>query len=74
MQLKKSILVSHKILSHTFSWYIHHFGVPNIEHYIYGPIHEGIAELPWELFKPQIEYIDMLYDSLQKVSNNCTVL
>ncbi|TMW41895.1 hypothetical protein DOY81_013025, partial [Sarcophaga bullata] len=58
--------VSHKILSHTFSWYIHHFGVPNIEHYIYGPIHEGIAELHWEPFKPQNEYIDMLYDSLQK--------
>ncbi|XP_065371725.1 ectopic P granules protein 5 homolog isoform X2 [Calliphora vicina] len=62
----ENLPISHKILAHTFSWYIHHFTIPNIEYFVYGPIHEGIAELPWEYFKPQVEYIDMLYDSLQK--------
>ncbi|KAM7362755.1 ectopic P-granules autophagy protein 5 [Cochliomyia hominivorax] len=62
----ENLPISHKILAHTFSWYIHHFTVPNIEYFVYGPIHEGIAELPWEYFKPQVEYIDMLYESLQK--------
>ncbi|XP_005180740.1 ectopic P granules protein 5 homolog isoform X2 [Musca domestica] len=66
MFIMENLPISHKILAHCFSWYIHHFAVPNIESYIYGPIHEGIAELPWENFQPQDEYVDMLYDSLQK--------
>ncbi|XP_073818455.1 ectopic P-granules autophagy protein 5 isoform X2 [Musca autumnalis] len=66
MFIMENLPISHKILAHCFSWYVHHFAVSNIEIYIYGPIHEGIAELHWEHFQPQVEYVDMLYESLQK--------
>ncbi|XP_059219883.1 ectopic P granules protein 5 homolog isoform X1 [Stomoxys calcitrans] len=66
MFILQNLPISHKILAHCFSWYIHHFAVANVESHIFGPIHEGMAELPWEHFQPQVEYVDMLYDSLQK--------
>ncbi|XP_037950670.1 ectopic P granules protein 5 homolog isoform X2 [Teleopsis dalmanni] len=58
---------SHKILGHTLSWYVHHYGAQNLESHIYAPIHNGLAALQWELYKPQQNYIDLIYDSLQKL-------
>uniref|UniRef100_A0A1A9VTB9 Uncharacterized protein n=1 Tax=Glossina austeni TaxID=7395 RepID=A0A1A9VTB9_GLOAU len=67
----ENLPISNQILSHTFGWYIHHFAVTRIENYIYEPIHEGIAQLPWEHFTPHVDNIEMFYNCVQKFIPDC---
>ncbi|XP_055848760.1 ectopic P granules protein 5 homolog isoform X2 [Episyrphus balteatus] len=61
----ESLPVSQSILGHTFSFYIHHYAVEKMELHIRKPIHNGIIKLPWELFKPLPNHINLLFDSLK---------
>uniref|UniRef100_A0A1A9W6G3 Ectopic P granules protein 5 homolog n=1 Tax=Glossina brevipalpis TaxID=37001 RepID=A0A1A9W6G3_9MUSC len=67
----ENLPISNQIFTHTFGWYIHHFAVTRIESYIYEPIHEGIACLPWEHFTPHVDNIEMFYNCLQKFIPDC---
>lgn len=60
----ESLPVSQSILGHTFSFYIHHYAVEKMELYIRKPIHNGIIKLPWDVFKPSPNHINLLADSL----------
>ncbi|XP_055908978.1 ectopic P granules protein 5 homolog isoform X2 [Eupeodes corollae] len=61
----ESLPVSQAILGHTFSFYIHHYAVEEMQLHVRKPIHNGIIKLPWELFKPLPTHIHLLYDSLK---------
>ncbi|XP_052836525.1 ectopic P granules protein 5 homolog [Drosophila gunungcola] len=66
LQVLQYLPSSNKILEHVFAWYVHHFAQPNIAGHVLGPIHEGMAQLPWERFLPPTQHVDLLYDSLQR--------
>ncbi|XP_017041076.1 LOW QUALITY PROTEIN: ectopic P granules protein 5 homolog [Drosophila ficusphila] len=66
LQVLQYLPSSSKILEHVFAWYVHHFAQPNIAGHVLAPIHEGMAQLPWERFQPPAQHVELLYDSLQK--------
>ncbi|XP_017104957.2 ectopic P granules protein 5 homolog [Drosophila bipectinata] len=66
LQVLQFLPSSNKILEHVFAWYVHHFAQPNIAGYVLAPIHEGLAQLPWQRFLPPAQHIELLYESLQR--------
>ncbi|XP_017037889.1 ectopic P granules protein 5 homolog [Drosophila kikkawai] len=66
MQVLQYLPSSNKILEHVFAWYVHHFAQPNIAGHVLAPIHEGLAQLPWQRFLPPAQHVELLYDSLQR--------
>uniref|UniRef100_B3P3B0 GG16333 n=1 Tax=Drosophila erecta TaxID=7220 RepID=B3P3B0_DROER len=66
LQVVQYLPSSNKILEHVFAWYVHHFAQPNTAGHVLAPIHEGLAQLPWERFLPPAQHVELLYDSLQK--------
>ncbi|XP_034112376.2 ectopic P granules protein 5 homolog [Drosophila albomicans] len=66
LQVVQYLPSSNKILEHTFAWYVHHFAQPNVARHVLSPLHEGLAQLPWERFLPPAKHIELLYDSLQR--------
>ncbi|XP_016985100.2 ectopic P granules protein 5 homolog [Drosophila rhopaloa] len=66
LQVLQYLPSSNKILEHVFAWYVHHFAQPNIAGHVLAPIHEGLAQLPWERFLPPAQHVESLYDSLQR--------
>jgi len=43
-----------------------HFAQSSTTGHVLAPIHEGLAQLPWERFLPPAQHVELLYDSLQK--------
>ncbi|EDV91356.1 GH17394 [Drosophila grimshawi] len=66
VQVVQYLPASNKILEHVFAWYIHHFAQLNVAGHVLAPIHEGLAQLPWERFLPPATHIELLYKSLQR--------
>lgn len=66
IQVLQYLPSSNKILEHVFAWYVHHFAQSSTTGHVLAPIHEGLAQLPWERFLPPAQHVELLYDSLQK--------
>ncbi|EDW83213.2 uncharacterized protein Dwil_GK22441 [Drosophila willistoni] len=66
LQVLEYLPSSNKVLEHVFAWYVHHYAQPNMPGHILAPIHEGLAQLPWDRFLPPGQHIELLYDSLQR--------
>lgn len=66
LQVIQYLPASNKILEHTFAWYVHHFAQHNVARHVLSPMHEGLAQLPWERFLPPAKHIELLYESLQR--------
>ncbi|XP_017140447.2 ectopic P granules protein 5 homolog [Drosophila miranda] len=66
IQVLQYLPSSSMILEHVFAWYVHHFAQPNMAGHVLAPIHEGLAQLPWERFLPPAKHIELLYESLQR--------
>ncbi|XP_034665712.1 ectopic P granules protein 5 homolog [Drosophila subobscura] len=66
LQVLQYLPSSSMILEHVFAWYVHHFAQPNMAGHVLAPIHEGLAQLPWERFLPPTKHIELLYESLQR--------
>ncbi|ALC46612.1 CG14299 [Drosophila busckii] len=65
-QVLQYLPVSSRILEHVFAWYVHHFAQANVAGHVLAPIHEGLAQLPWERFCPPDQHVELLYGSLQR--------
>lgn len=66
VQVVQYLPASSKILEHVFAWYVHHFAQLNVAGHVLAPIHEGLAQLPWERFLPPAQHIELLYESVQR--------
>ncbi|XP_064550516.1 ectopic P granules protein 5 homolog [Drosophila montana] len=66
VQVVQYLPASCKILEHVFAWYVHHFAQLNVAGHVLAPIHEGLAQLPWERFLPPAKHIELLYESVQR--------
>lgn len=66
LQVLQQLPGSIKILEHSFAWYVHHFAQLNVTRHILTPLHEGLAQLPWERFHPASKHIELFYEALQR--------
>ncbi|XP_034484557.1 ectopic P granules protein 5 homolog [Drosophila innubila] len=66
LQVVQYLPASNQILEHTFAWYVHHFAQHSVARHVLSPMHEGLAQLPWERFLPPAKHIDLFYGSLQR--------
>lgn len=60
----ESLPISHNILGHVFSWYVHNFSI-NLDGHIYNVIHECLFRLPWVRFYPQSVHLASFQNCLQ---------